>query len=367
MARRGENIYKRKDGRWEGRYRNGFRSDGSAKYSSVYGKSYSEVRSLLSEKRSGVRADCVKCKATFGELVSAWLNNIRNSVKESTYMNYLMKSEKHILPFFGKTQYEKLTVNILNDFISLKLSENLSSKYVADITILIKSVCKFAHRFYNYEDKAEFLSLPRCGDTITKKSLTNEQQNKLLRYLSTNVTLSGAGILLSMTTGMRIGELCALKWSDIDFKKSIITVSRTMQRIKNSGGETATKIVITSPKSRSSIRSIPIPKFILPILEKIKSAPENYLLTGKKQYSEPRTMQYRFKSILKKIKLPQVNFHYLRHMFATKCAASGFDVKTLSEILGHSSVEITLNRYVHSSMERKFQCMNLLSANLQSI
>ena len=367
MARRGENIYKRKDGRWEGRYRNGCKSDGTPKYSSIYGKSYSEVRSVLAVKRSSVRSENVKCRLTFGELILLWLDNVRSSVKESTYANYRMKIDKHILPVLGKVQYENMTVNVLNDFTASKLSEKLSPKYVSDILILIKSVCKFAHRCYNYANKAEFLILPRREDTIKKGSLNDAQQTVLLQYLSESVLASETGMLLSMSTGLRIGELCALKWSDIDLEKSIITVSHTMQRIKNIGGTTATKIVISSPKSKSSARSIPIPDFMLPMLKKIKSSPENYLLTGNRLYAEPRTMQYRFKSLLKKLKLPQINFHALRHMFATKCIALGFDVKTLSEILGHSSVEITLNRYVHSSMERKMACMKLISESLHNI
>ena len=164
-----------------------------------------------------------------------------------------------------------------------------------------------------------------------------------------------------MFTGIRIGELCSLKWSDIDLEKNILTVSKTMQRIKKLDGNTATKILIDSPKSKSSVRKIPLPEFIADILKKLRGNSDDYVLTGKKLYAEPRTMQYRFSAILKKLSLPKVNFHALRHAFATNCIALGFDVKTLSEILGHSSVEITLNRYVHSSMDRKRACMEVLN------
>ena len=170
------------------------------------------------------------------------------------------------------------------------------------------------------------------------------------------------GILLSAATGIRIGELCALKWENIDLEKRTLTVNNTVQRIKSIDGSSATKLIITSPKSNSSVREIPLPDFIIPILESLKANNDYYLLSGTRAIIEPRTMQYRFKRILSDLNLPDVSFHSLRHGFATTCIALGFDVKTLSEILGHSSVEITLNRYVHSSMERKAEFMKSLSA-----
>lgn len=182
-----------------------------------------------------------------------------------------------------------------------------------------------------------------------------------------SVSPSNLGIFISAVTGIRIGELCALKWSDIDLEKRIIAVSKTMQRIKNIGGKTATKIVITPPKSKTSAREIPVPDVLYSYLKKMQCDNDCYVLTGKKLFAEPRTMQYRFASILKRIGLPQVNFHAMRHMFATKCVDVGVDVKTLSEILGHCSVEITLNRYVHSSIERKRSCMKLFSDTVFAI
>lgn len=162
--------------------------------------------------------------------------------------------------------------------------------------------------------------------------------------------------------GVHLGELCALKWENIDLEKKILTVRNTAQRIKNIGGTTATKLVVTSPKSSSSVREIPLPEFIIPLLSKAKANSGCYLLSGTRNIVEPRVMQYRFKRVLSDLSLPDVSFHSLRHGFATNCIAIGVDVKTLSEILGHSSVEITLNRYVHSSMERKAEYMKTLSA-----
>ncbi len=361
MARHGENIYKRKDGRWEGRYKSGIKADGTAKYSSIYGKSYADVKAALSEKRVKPIITNVPKNLTLNNLFELWFEDIQLKVKESSYMNYRMKFEKHIQNSLGKTPYKKLTAEKLNDFVQSKLSSGLSPKYTSDIMGVIKSVCRFAKKCFGYEDKSASVSIPK-GKTKEKELLNKTEQAQLNSYLSDNPTPSNVGILLSSATGIRIGELCALKWSNIDLEKRVLTVRHTVQRIKNIGGDTATKVVVTSPKSSSSIREIPLPDFIIPMLRSLKTSGEYYLLSGTQAIIEPRVMQYRFKRILKELKLSNVSYHSLRHLFATNCIALGFDVKTLSEILGHSSVEITLNRYVHSSMERKAEYMKSLSA-----
>ena len=364
MAKRGINVYKRKDGRWEGRYKNGIRADGTAKYSSVYGHSYKEVCALLIKKKSETKQECCKCCSTFAEIAMKWGENIKETIKESTYTNYITKLEKHILPVFGNWNYDKLTKQNFVDFVEKKLKSQLSPKYVSDILSVVKSITKYARQTFNYADRAETVTVPKNKKVVERPVLNEYQQNTLTAHLLNFPTLTNVGVLLSLYTGIRIGELCALKWSDIDLEKRILTVNRTMQRIKDLSGNSKTKIHIGTPKSRSSLRQIPLPDFLVEILREVKTNDDDYLLTGKKLFAEPRTMQYRFAAILKKLKLPKVNFHALRHTFATGCIALGFDVKTLSEILGHSSVEITLNRYVHSSMERKRACMDILNRQI---
>ena len=276
-------------------------------------------------------------------------------------MNYRMKYDKHISPTLGKTPYDKLTVENLNAFIQRKMSGGLSAKYTADIAGVIKSVCRFAKKRFGYEDKSEFAAIPK-GKTKEKELLDKAEQTRLNNYLIADPTVTNVGILLSAATGIRIGELCALKWENINLEKRILTVKNTVQRIQNIGGATATKLVVTSPKSSTSVREIPLPEFIIPFLSKLKTDSNCYMLSGSKNITEPRVMQYRFKRILNNLDLPDVSFHSLRHLFATNCIAVGIDVKTLSEILGHSSVEITLNRYVHSSIERKAECMRSISS-----
>ena len=361
MARHGENIYKRKDGRWEGRYKCEVKADGTFKYSSVYGKTYAEAKAKLAEKRVKLAVSDVPKNLTLNNLFAIWFADIRLKVKESTYMNYRMKFEKHICLSLGKMFYDKLTAENLNAFIQNKLSCGLSAKYVADIAGLIRTVCRFAKKRFRYEDKSEFISIPK-GKAKEKELLDKKEQTLLNSYLTADPTPSNVGILLSSATGIRIGELCALKWENIDLEKKILTVRNTVQRVKNICGNTATKLIITSPKSNSSAREIPLPEFIIPLLKNIKANSNCYLLSGSMRIVEPRVMQYRFKRILNELNLSEVTFHSMRHLFATNCIALGVDVKTLSEILGHSSVEITLNRYVHSSMERKAECMRKLSS-----
>ena len=183
--------------------------------------------------------------------------------------------------------------------------------------------------------------------------------------LLTNMDLTKLGIMIALYTGVRIGELCGLKWSDIDLNVKTIRIDRTVQRIRVNGKANRTELIVSTPKSHTSVRTIPITEFLVRILKVFKlSSTDTFVIMGNAKLPDPRTMQYRFKTLLTKIGLRTLNFHSLRHLFATNCIELGFDVKTLSEILGHSSVEITLNRYVHSSIERKRQCMDMLSLDV---
>lgn len=179
-----------------------------------------------------------------------------------------------------------------------------------------------------------------------------------------DMNLTKFGVLLCMYTGIRIGEVCALKWESIDFSEGILSIRETLQRIQvmDVGACKKTKIVITEPKSKKAIRDIPLPGFVLEYATSLKQNPKSYILTGcSDRYIEPRSLQYTFKKYTKECGLTDVNYHALRHTFATRCIELGFDVKTLSELLGHSSVNITLNRYVHSSMDTKKTNMKRLT------
>ena len=356
MARRGENIYKRKDGRYEGRYPVGYTPDGKRKYCSVYAKTYQEAKEKLIKLKSEKQHFRSSGNLTVGILFEEWLNSVRLRVKTSTYANYRMKVDKHILPEFGGLKYEKLTPSMIQDFIQKKVKSGLSSKYVSDIVIVFKTMAKYISRLHHFQNPLADVILPK-SQKKEMQLLSEKQQNQLCSHLIRNQNLTSLCTLLSINLGLRIGEICGLKWSDIDFEKQMLTVRRTVQRVQL---QTGTKLLIDAPKTNSSRRSIPIPDFMMSLLKKFRNLDAVYILSGKEQPTEPRTLQRRFKAILKKANLPSVNFHSLRHMFATNCIKAGFDVKTLSEILGHASVETTLKLYVHSSMERKIECMNKL-------
>lgn len=360
MARTGLNIYYRKDGRYEGRIADGVKLNGKTKYRSVYGHSYEEVKEKMESLYTGQFTCSRKTNLTVYSLFQEWISAISARVKESTISNYRMKAEKHILPYFGDMCHGDLNVYMVHAFITEKLDNGLSARYVSDIVVLLKSVFKYASRVYNLYNPLVNVMLPKKKKT--EISLLNQsQQYRLMEYLLKNQNPTTLGIALSMYTGLRIGELCALHWADIDFEKRILTVRHTIQRIRNEHGSSRTKLIITEPKSVSSQRTIPIPACLIPMLQKFRKSSEAFILSEVKKPIEPRVMQYRFAAILKRVNLPSVHFHALRHMFATNCIALGFDVKSLSEILGHSSVEITLNRYVHSSMEQKQSYMQRLS------
>ncbi|MCM1507893.1 MAG: site-specific integrase [Ruminococcus flavefaciens] len=361
MGRKGLNIYHRRDGRWEGRYRGEFCTDGKPKYRSVYAKTYSEVKEKLIKLKSIVNENTCLCSLTVKQLFDEWMNMKKISVKESTVANYQFKIEKHLLPYFGKFRFNALSPRFVYDFIYIKKTEGLSEKYISDMIVVLKSMAKYASKTYHCTNEISDIELPKSP----KKELnmySGEEQEILKSELFKEINPTNLGILLCLYTGIRIGELCALKWCDIDLLDGLLHISKTCQRIKYGN---STKIVITSPKSTASDRVIPLPEFLLNILKDFAPSEKNsYLLSGSEKIVEPRTMQYRFKSTLKKANLPSANFHSLRHIFATNCIALGFDVKTLSEILGHRTVEITLNRYVHSSISRKRKCMELLNIDI---
>jgi len=355
------NIYHRKDNRWEGRIPIGKRKNGTRKFQYVLGRTKEAVANKMLqiyelEYCSG------KCSKTIADLFHEWHQSIQHRVKESTMSNYEMKANKHILPIFGDKLVEMLKAEDIYQFISKKQKEGLSNRYITDIIILIKTIFKYAVRTYHIFNPLDGIILPKRKKPEIQL-LDETEQADLQQYIAENQNQTTLGIALSMSTGIRIGELCALQWKDIDLEKRILTVSKTMQRIQIQNAVTKTKLIITEPKSESSKRSIPIPECIMDFLKKLKGNSEEYVLSNSNNPIEPRTMQYRFQKILKNVNLPSVHFHALRHIFATTCVKLGFDIKTLSELLGHSSVEITLNRYVHSDFEQKRAYMKRLQLN----
>lgn len=351
------NIYLRKDGRWEGRIFTG-KKNGKRQYQAFFGKTREIVEQKILAYRSKNVANA-SYKIQFSTMLTEWLHSVQYRVKESTAANYRLKANKHLLPSFGNTDISKITQDDIYLFITDKQNEGLSNRYISDIVIMLKSVFKYATRLYHVANPMEGIVMPKKQKPDIRL-LDNGEQSNLHQYIANNLNLTTMGIALTMATGLRIGELCALQWKDIDLKKRILTVSKTVQRIQCRNVNHKTKLIITDPKSESSKRDIPIPDFLIGLLKKFCQKPTDYLISGKEKPTEPRVMQYRFAKILKNGNLPSVHFHSLRHLFASSCIKLGFDVKALSEILGHSSVEVTLNRYVHSSFKQKTEYMNRL-------
>lgn len=265
-----------------------------------------------------------------------------------------------------------LSTEIVENFIEFQLTDGrldntggLAPKTVTDILTIIKGTMEYAR----YREIPVMCNLSKL--TIKKKEkemrvLTQAEQDALIRVLVEDMDLYKFGVFLALYTGIRIGELCALQWEDFNIACTTLKIRKTMQRIQNTenGAFPKTKIVVTEPKSRSSIREIPLPIFVTDITRQFVSDPKSYILSGNDRYVEPRTMQNRFKAYVRESGISTANFHALRHTFATRCVEVGFEIKSLSEILGHANVNITLNRYVHSSFELKCENMNKLNLAL---
>lgn len=347
MPRRGENIFKRKDGRWEGRYVKEVALDGTKKYGSVYAKTYREVK----EKQLACinqPLSCTKKSAlTVDNIMLEWLEQNKNQLKISSYQRYSVIIQNHISNQLGNIQIKYLTPNTIVKFTDdLITNQHLSKETANQVLILLGMGLDFAKR--QYRVVVPDVHLLKSVRPKTRVLSVSEQQT-LMKYLLSEDNIFSFGILLALYTGLRIGELCALKWED--FTDNGIHVNKTMQRLKNALEKT--EVMILPPKTSSSDRIIPVMAALAPIIEKYRKT-SGYVLTrlnGK--FTEPRLLQHRFAKYVKACGIEGAHFHTLRHTFATRCIESGMDVKSLSEILGHTDVKTTLNKYVHSSFELK--------------
>lgn len=350
--RKGENIRKRKDGRWEARYFN----EDKQKYVSIYAKTYTEVKEKINKARSNYSIVSNKNSLNIENIFVIWLCDIKTSVKSSTYSRYYDIVYNHIIPQLGKIKLKDINQNVINAFIKEKRSNgridgngSLSSKTIQDIVSILRQCLKKNNLFFEYKTIQN-------SDSKEIKILTDYEYIKLINYLMLDTTNEKLGLLIALFCGIRLGELCALTFGDIDFDNGTIYINKTIQRIRNTDSlaDTKTIIIIDTPKSQKSIRIIPLPSFLLGILQTLRKSDDSYILTGiRKKYIEPRLLQNKFKAHLKNCNIQDTNFHVLRHTFATKCIELNFDLKTLSEILGHTDVKFTMNRYVHSTMKQK--------------
>lgn len=304
---------------------------------------------------------------TLREVSESYLESCRGRVKRSSCSTYATVAERHILPEFGERQICSLSAEELNSHLA-DISfgpEALSVSSVRVIVSVLRAIFRHAAETGLPVIPPDSIRRPPSPGRDTR-ILSPAEQQRLRDHLCFNTNNVKLGVLICLYTGLRIGEICALKWGDICVESSTINIRRTVQRIRNldydeNGAGSRTMLIFDAPKSRAGARCIPIPSFLLEPIRLLRRAPECFVLTGEpERFMEPRVFQNRYRVILKRAGVDYVNFHALRHTFATNCVNLGFDVKSLSEILGHSDVSVTLNTYVHPSTSVKRAFMELL-------
>ena len=361
MARHGERIRKRKDGRWEGRYKIGNNENGKTSYKSVYGKTYLEVKEKLRDLENSflLNSTTKETRQSFSHALQVWFTSIKINLKKATVLKYEYLIEKHILPELGNIQLSKLDSNIINTFADRKLTKGsldgkrgLSKSYVRTMLLIISAALEHAAQEGWCKETSSKISKPKPEKNELRILNVSEQQH-LEKMLISNLSITALGILITLQTGLRIGEICALTWEDFDLVNNILYVRSTISRIRDPSGK-GTTLIVDIPKTASSTRAIPFSNELRNILILIKKQSiSSFVVSDKPGFISPRTFEYRYHKLMEKAQIPDLNYHALRHTFATRCIEYGVDVKSLSEILGHSNVSITLNTYVHSSMNLK--------------
>ena len=370
MSKKGENINKRKDGRWEARVIKGYDCNGRALYKYLYGRSYSEAKEkkmqfLISKQNDRKTADNI----LYRSVLEDFMLYLKNKSKESTFARYEAIIQDHIIPKLGELKVIEITSPVIESFTREKLqsgglnkSGGLSPKRVCDILSVLKLSLNYAEE-RGFSVNRLKISFPRV-EQPSVEILSASEEAQITSYVLNSGEKQKFGVVLSLYTGIRIGELCALTWKDIDLDNQTITINKTLQRIADQERKGKTKIIIDSPKTKASDRCIPFPTALMPYLISCKEGSESsnsYVLTGIAKYIEPSNYYVKYQKWLRESGIAKHSFHALRHTFATRCIENGFDPKVLSEILGHSDVKITLSRYVHPSMEFKRVNMEKLS------
>lgn len=298
----------------------------------------------------------------FRQVALLWRADKQKYVKRSTMSAYSLILKNHLLPVFGdSTDFPEEKIQ---DFVFEKLDNGLSQKSVKDMIIVLRMIFRFGVKSGDFSFREWDIKYPTDHSNHKLSVLSVDNQRRLMKYLTDNFTFRNLGILICLHTGMRIGEICALKWKDIDLSTATISVNKTLERIYLSDTSPAkTEIVISTPKTSNSQREIPIARSLLKILRALKPVvnSEFYVITNEIRPTEPRTYRNYYRHLMKSLQLPAMKFHGLRHSFATRCIESMCDYKTVSVILGHSNISTTLNLYVHPDIEQKKKCINRMN------
>ncbi len=303
---------------------------------------------------------------SISQIADLWKKDKRQFVKKSTYAAYSLIVDVHILPAFGTLSV--VGEREVQDFVLRKLKSGLSQKTIKDILIVLRMILKFGAKkeYCTYIPFDVVFPTDRERQELEVLSITN--QKKMMRYLDENFTFRNLGIFLCLSTGMRIGELCALTWHDVDVDMGVIHVRKTLQRIYIRENDVSyTELILDVPKSANSIRDIPMTKDLYGVLKPLKRIVNDsyFVLTNDVNPTEPRTYRNYYKKLIAELGIPPIKFHGLRHSFATRCIESNCDYKTVSVILGHSNISTTLNLYVHPNLEQKKKCIDRMIKSLK--
>lgn len=293
-------------------------------------------------------------KKQLSEVIDLWKIDKKQYVKKSSFSAYTLLIENHLLLNFGdQFSIEEADVQ---SFVFQKLETGLSHKTIKDILIVLKMILKFGAKNKWLHYTPFDIQFPTEREKHNIEVLTKTDQKKIMNYIQEHFTFRNIGVYICLSAGMRIGEICALTWEDIDTDNGVISVKRTIQRIYViEEGIRKTELILDTPKTKNSIREIPISKDLLRILKSFKKVvnPSFFVLTNDAKPTEPRTYRSYYKNLMASLKIPELKFHGLRHSFATRCIESNCDYKTVSVLLGHSNINTTLNLYVHPNMEQK--------------
>jgi len=363
MAKHGNNIYKRKDGRYEGRYIRGYKPDRTPLYGYVYDRNYNTVLEKLEALKFMYQRpqNAAGFTGMFSDYATEWLETMarEKEIKQSTYDSYYRDIHNHIIPNLGGKLPHMLRETDIESFMDKLRDEGLSIGTIAKIMrcltaiinrareegIITQDICKKIRIPHNKKRKISVLSR---AEQISLERVCEQEKTGLLP-------------MLALYTGMRVGEISALKWSDIDLDEGLLYVRETVQRLNNyDARESKTALNFGAPKTETSERVIALSLKMASHLRECKNETDcEYVISCKGHIAEPRVCQYRFESLLKKAGIKKISFHSLRHTFATRCLEEGMDVKTLSELMGHSGVEMTL-KYGKSLTEHKKKAVMLL-------
>lgn len=365
MSRRGDNIRKRKDGRWEGRYVFTRDMNGKAIYRSVYGRTYAEVREKLSNILVAVSNAYVYQVETVNEVASRWLEEVKLYKKYSTYVKYEYIYINHIKQQIGNKKMVDVNEELCTALIDSEYynttdnSIKLSNSTINSIKNVLTQIVKYGTKNVSFKINNNRKASCNTKSLESIQIFTKCEQQRIIEYLLEDIDSYKLGILVCMFTGLRLGEICALRRDSIDLSNRTIKITQTVQRIKSTRPDTKTELVVSSPKTANSYRIVPICDMLHSILS--ENMVETYYVVNGSNVMEPRTYQYFFKKLLNSLSIEVKNFHCIRHTFATNCIDSGMEVKCLSEILGHSDVKTTLNKYVHPTLEQKINQINSFS------